>query len=283
MRTASHRSSGGVPTTVVAGSQGNTGNAVGGPNGTTPKTGNGRKHHPNRKGRGGGGAKRASSPSDVVMDEHHEVDAFDNPTELFQWINYGNYSGAAKRVLEYPVEARTWIFSRGDSKKKGSRIKWRYLPLHVVCLQSKPPEQLLRALVFSYPKGATLRDYAGNLPIHYLLNEGCDDTYMIQLLLEVAPDCMNKRDAQNRSLLEIVSEGYRVGKYTRDGMVNVLAVLRQWSMDKEGKGYAPKGSFDLSWMDEQRGDMGGNTDPRRRTLSDHRETLGVSGGPTPSL
>lgn len=203
----------GIPTTVMAADESTAA--------STPRSSN-------RKTR----RKDRSSSSEAI-----EVDAFDNPTELFQWINYGNFSGATKRVLEHPIEAKTWIVSKGEKRHHGKdgRIKWRYLPLHMICMKPNPPEQLLRALMFSYPKAAAERDHAGNLPIHYLLSEGCEDNYAVQLLLEMEPDCMHKRDNKGRSLLEIVSEGYRTGKLTKDAMVNMMAVLRQFTLDQEAK------------------------------------------------
>ena len=169
----------------------------------------------------------------------HDVDAYENPTELFQWINYGNYTGAAQRVLEYPIEARTWIVSRTKKNEKSKtppQIKWRYLPLHLVCLKQNPSEQLLRALLFSFPEATKEYDHDGNLPIHYLLAEGCGHNDLLQLMLEAYPESIHKRDRKDRSPLEIVSEAFRSGKITKDGMVQMLSVLRLWTLEDERSG-----------------------------------------------
>ena len=179
-----------------------------------------------------------------------ECDAYENPTELFQWINYGNYQSAAIHALEHPEEARTWIVSKVDSKK-GRKTKWRYLPLHLVCMKQNSSEDLIRALIFTYPNAAKEKDHDGNLPIQHLLESGGAHTDIIQLLLRSYPESVHKRDRKGRTLLEIVSEGYRSGKISKDSMVNSLAILRQWTLAEEHKG------TNLSQQREVHDDIGG--------------------------
>lgn len=162
-----------------------------------------------------------------------EVDAYENPTELFQWINYGNYQAAAVHALEHPNEVRTWIVSHKRGKKSGEDVKWRYLPLHLVCMKANPSEDLLRAVIYSYPAGASERDHDGNLPFHYLLSEGCANRDILHVLLKAYPESVDKRDKKGRSPLEIVSEGYRAGKLSKEVMVSMLAVLRQWAISED--------------------------------------------------
>jgi ankyrin repeat protein len=130
-----------------------------------------------------------------------DVDAYENPTELFQWINYGNYQSAAAHALEHPSEAKTWIVSRKRGKNGEHTVKWRYLPLHLACMKSNPSEDLLRALIYANPSAARERDYDGNLPIHYLLSEGCDHNQIIEMLLRANPESIDKRDRKGRNLL----------------------------------------------------------------------------------
>mmetsp|Transcript_25374 Transcript_25374/g.38475 ORF Transcript_25374/g.38475 Transcript_25374/m.38475 type:complete len:1113 (+) Transcript_25374:121-3459(+) len=173
-----------------------------------------------------------------IRQEIDEVDAYEEPTELFQWINYGNYEGAILRAKEHPNEVKIWIVSYHDSKAKGwkQEIKWRYLPLHLVCLKgnSSESEELLDALLSSYPKGAKEKDYNSNLPIHNLLSEGCVKLEVIKKLQRAYPESIDVRDGKGRSLLEIVSESYQSGKINKDSMISVLAFLRQWAI-KEGQ------------------------------------------------
>ncbi|KAI2506787.1 hypothetical protein MHU86_7682 [Fragilaria crotonensis] len=183
-----------------------------------------------------GNTKGVKTPGDG--DAHHrsksgEVDAYENPTELFQWINYGNYQSAAAHAVEHPAEVKTWIVSRKSGKNGELIIKWRYLPLHLACMKSNPSEDLLRALIVSYPTASRERDYDGNLPIHYLLSEGCENKNILEMLLKANPESIGKRDRKGRSLIEIVSEGFRSGKLKKETMVNILAILRQWSISED--------------------------------------------------
>ena len=216
----------------------------------TPRTGN-RKSTSKRSSGGGGNeqvdnaAAAAAAYGESIKKNSGEVDAYDNPTELFQWINYGNYQAAAVHALEHPSEVKTWIVSQKRGKKGEQQqtiIKWRYLPLHLACMKSNPSEDLLRALIYSYPAATRERDHDMNLPIHYLLSEGCDHSDIIQMLLKAYPESIDKRDRKGRSLLEIVSEGYRAGKLKKDTMVNMLAILRQWTIRDDNRSVA-SGNF----------------------------------------
>ena len=169
-----------------------------------------------------------------TKNRREEVDAYENPTELFQWINYGNYQSAAIHVLEYPEEASTWIVSRSKDRKETT--KWRYLPLHLVCMKPNPSPDLVRALLFTYQSGARQRDYDGNLPIHYLLQEGNEHVDVLKMLLKAYPSGIQKRDRKGRSALEIVSDAYRDRKIEKNAMVAVLDVLRQFDGTDESSG-----------------------------------------------
>jgi chromosome segregation ATPase len=100
-------------------------------------------------------------------------------------------------------------------------------------MKSNPSEELLRALILSYPSASRERDFDGNLPIHYLLSEGCENKNIIDMLLNANPESIGKRDRKGRSLIELVSEGFRSGKLKKDTMVNILALLRQWSINED--------------------------------------------------
>jgi len=187
--------------------------------------------------------KKSSNKKKQHRKKSDEVDAYDNPTELFQWINYGNYEGAILRAEKYPHEVKTWIVSSHASKVEEweQEIKWRYLPLHLVCLKSSLSEeqlddvlqkQLLDALIIAYPKGAKERDYHGNLPIHHLLSEGCESLEWIEKLLRAYPESIDVRDGKGRSVFEIISDCYQKGGIKKESMINMLAFLRQWAIGK---------------------------------------------------
>ena len=116
-----------------------------------------------------------------------EVDAYENPTELFQNINNGDIEKAIEIAACFPEEIQTWVSSRGFEDGEGSDviIRWRYLPLHLVCLNPKPSKRMIGLFLSSFPKGAKLRDHNGNLPIHYIFSEGCcDDTEILDMMVD---------------------------------------------------------------------------------------------------
>ena len=115
----------------------------------------------------------------------NEVDAVRNPTEVFQRINSGDWEGALDAVRRNPQEARIWI-SRRTSDNDG--LVWQYLPLHLICLQHRPPIELLQALLQIYPQAASLpTPHDGNLPIHYVCESGCEDENVFTALLDSFP------------------------------------------------------------------------------------------------
>ncbi|KAL3826684.1 hypothetical protein ACHAXA_001207 [Cyclostephanos tholiformis] len=124
----------------------------------------------------------------------YEVDAVSNPTEVFQRINRGDWEGALDAVRCNPAEARIWICRKCDD----DGLVWQYLPLHLICLQRRPPFELLHALLQLYPQAASLpTPHDGNLPIHYVCESGCEDENVFTALLTSFPqslDVKNKKD-----------------------------------------------------------------------------------------
>jgi len=129
----------------------------------------------------------------------NEVDAVRNPTEVFQRINSGNWEGALDAVRRNPQEARIWI-SRRTSDNDG--LVWQYLPLHLICLQHRPPLELLQALLQLYPQAASLpTPHDGNLPIHYVCESGCEDENIFTALLESFPKGLEGKNTMDKTPL----------------------------------------------------------------------------------
>ena len=163
-----------------------------------------------------------------------EADAYLNPTHLFSLINNGDStSSIVQHSLKSPEEVQTWIVGRKESKKKckssaemnegrddgganrncienknkeADDVMWRYLPIHLVCLQQHPRKELLLVMRDVFPKGLKMRDHHGNLPIHYLLSEGCDDVQLLDIALDEEYKCLNKKDGDGRHLLDIIAQ-----------------------------------------------------------------------------
>lgn len=130
-----------------------------------------------------------------------EVDAIENPTELFQRINSGDWDGALLTLYKAKSEASVWV-SRWS--KRNNKIAWKYLPLHLVCLHQKPPWPLLQALLEANPQAASAQtQHDGNLPIHYICESGCDDVNVLGALIAAFPKCMSVMNGNNKTPLMI--------------------------------------------------------------------------------
>lgn len=168
----------------------------------------------------------------------NEVDYYHNPTELFRWINYRRWDGAKKRVEAHPEEASVWISSRND----GNSIRWRSLPLHLVCMQSyvkhcihnehneksnehyhlsdeeveyhnqslKDVDSLIDELLRVYPKAIQEKDHNGMLPLHVCINRINDintpNDAVIMYLIISYPSGVYIRDNYGRTPLDILRQ-----------------------------------------------------------------------------
>ena len=136
-----------------------------------------------------------------MVSDQREVDAVENPTELFQRINSGDWDGALLALNRDPVEASTWVLRLS---KYSNKINWKYLPLHLVCLHQSPPWPLLQALLEVYPKAvSTPTQHDGNLPIHYVCESGCNDMNVLKALITAFPNCMLAKNGKNKTPLMI--------------------------------------------------------------------------------
>jgi len=129
----------------------------------------------------------------------NEVDAVGNPTELFRRINSGDWEGALNAVKTNPVEASIWVSRR---KNNDGGLAWKYLPLHLICLQQRPPLELFLALLQFYPQAASLSTpHDGNLPIHYVCESGCDDEHVFGALLASFPKSLEIKNNKDKTPL----------------------------------------------------------------------------------
>ncbi len=142
-----------------------------------------------------------------------EADAYENPTKLFQLINnMASPDVIIQHALDFPEEVKTWIVSRRNTSTSnngnGNKVLWRYLPLHLICLQQHPEKDVLVVMRDIYPEGLKLRDHHGNLPIHYLLTESFSESKF--MLIDVALDdeckCLSKKDGEGRSVIDIIRQ-----------------------------------------------------------------------------
>ena len=137
-----------------------------------------------------------------------EVDAYINPTHLFTCIDNGEIISAVSRALDFPNEVETWIVSRTrhSSRDEVVEVKWKYLPLHLACLQSNPSHELIVTLLQVHPQGAKVRDYHGHLPFHYLLSEGSENLNTVKAVFNANRKALLKSNGSGMSPQEIVQK-----------------------------------------------------------------------------
>ena len=143
-------------------------------------------------------------------------------SQLFALISNGESPNSIiQHAFNFPEEVGTWIVSRKESNSANEDLKdgdvhrdmlketdvtWKYLPIHLVCLQRDPSKELLLVMRDVFPKGLKMRDYQGNLPIHYLLVEGCEDEEILDIATDDKYACLFKKDGEGRQMLEIIAQ-----------------------------------------------------------------------------
>jgi len=141
----------------------------------------------------------STAPNSHRIKTSGEVDAVRSPTDVFKSINSGDWDGALDALRCNPVEASVWV-SRRNSNNDG--LVWKYLPLHLICLQRHPPLELLQVLLQIYPLAASLpTPHDGNLPIHYVCESGCEDESVFAALLASFPQSLEGKNHKDKTPL----------------------------------------------------------------------------------
>ena len=141
----------------------------------------------------------STAPNSHSIKTSGEVDAVRSPTDVFKSINSGDWDGALDALRCNPVEASVWV-SRRNSNNDG--LVWKYLPLHLICLQRHPPLELLQVLLQVYPQAASLpTPHDGNLPIHYVCESGCEDESVFAALLASFPQSLEGKNHKDKTPL----------------------------------------------------------------------------------
>jgi hypothetical protein len=183
---------------------------------------------------------QSDAPAVVQNTNEKEVDYYNNPTELFRWINYRRWDGARARVNTNPEESSIWVVSRHSTD---GRTLWRQLPIHLVCMQSgiklilennekrdtsetsqrssdtnksdpnahlKQVEDLVEELLEAYPDCTRQQDDQGMLPLHSCLNavnaSTAPNEKVLFLLTLANATALQVRDVYGRTPIDILKE-----------------------------------------------------------------------------
>jgi hypothetical protein len=163
---------------------------------------------------------------------YNEADAYKSPTRLFTLINNGESPiSVIQHAFNFPQEVGTWIISRKNSKEEdqsptnktsnnSNDVVWKYLPIHLVCLQKNPNKELLLVMQDIFPEGLKMRDYQGNLPIHYLLLEGCEEEEILDIVADDDYACLHEKDGEGRHMIDIILQS--------NASENCKKVMKRW-------------------------------------------------------
>lgn len=169
---------------------------------------------------------RSVAQSMVVQETTNEVD-YENRTVLFRLLMKKDWEAASARAESFPEEASTWIAT------KGFNGALRFLPLHKACVL-QPPDEVIEALVASYPNGAKSQDQDGWLPIHCACFYGAK-TSIIKVLLDANPRGSQLKDDEGRLPLH-----YACLKGASQKVVDLLLeTFIKGAMSKDDEGRLP--------------------------------------------
>ena len=222
--------------------------------------------------------KQQPKPPTAAFEER-QVDAYENPTVVFQCINYGDWDGAADRASSHPKEAATWIVRhetspttqstptdrgrKGKTEDNEEKIKWRYLPLHLACLQRNPSLRLVKQLLAVFPSAASRCDHDGNLPLHLVCNSsGGKNQGIVQLLVDAYPKGSRKKNSKRRTSADVLRRKVKDGTFSSSDAKAAMAILAEGEKTKQKKQRQKDDAVELR---DESNDSGG----RRRGAAAH--------------
>jgi D-Tyr-tRNAtyr deacylase len=151
-------------------------------------------------------------PADTSLGKF-ECDYDSNPTDIFMNLQKKEWDSAAKRSIDHPTEARTWV----SRKEKHGKLRWRLLPIHAAII-FKAPEKVVENLLAAYPKGAQSKDDQGMLPLHLAFRHGSTEG-TVNLLLVAFPQSVEVKDRKGRIPLVLAQAS---ASPNRDAFVRAL-------------------------------------------------------------
>jgi len=122
-----------------------------------------------------------------------------NPTVLYALVQKKLWKETIARAKCHPEEARSFILRR----EKDGRVRWRLLPLHAAIV-FKAPEDVIEALLNSFPNAAKAKDDQGMLPLHLAFRNGAS-AEIVNMLLLAFPDSVEIPDRKGRVPLALAN------------------------------------------------------------------------------
>jgi hypothetical protein len=129
----------------------------------------------------------------VVKDSTLECDFDKSPTDLYLCLMRKDWSGAIRRCVQRPDEAKTWIYR----KEPAGTLRWKLLPIHAAVIFNAPVP-VIDSLLHSFAEGASYKDDQGMVPLHLAIRMNSDHS-VVEKLVAAQPESVKAQDRKGRT------------------------------------------------------------------------------------
>jgi hypothetical protein len=130
---------------------------------------------------------------ETIAESTLECDFDKNPTDLYLALMRKDWSGVIRRCVQYPDEAKTWIYR----KEASGAIRWKLLPIHAGIIFNAPVP-VIDALLHAHLYGADCKDDQGMVPLHLAIRMNSDHT-IVEKLVSARPNSVKAQDRKGRT------------------------------------------------------------------------------------
>jgi hypothetical protein len=122
-----------------------------------------------------------------------DCDCDKSPTDLYLCLMRMDWSGAIRRCVRRPDEAKTWIYR----KEPAGTLRWKLLPIHAAVIFNAPVP-VIDSLLHSFAEGASYKDDQGMVPLHLAIQMNSDHS-VVEKLVAALPESVKAQDRKGRT------------------------------------------------------------------------------------
>lgn len=138
----------------------------------------------------------ATTKDDIKTKKYKIVEASPKGKILYRLIKEKKWNDIDLEECE--SETKEWI----EEKNEDQSSRWKSLLIHLVC-ELKPPAKVVTEFLRCYPKSVSVKNSAGDLPIHIACREGASNEVIEELLLGDGYEAAKVVDCEGRLPLHI--------------------------------------------------------------------------------
>uniref|UniRef100_A0A7S4QSZ7 Uncharacterized protein n=1 Tax=Ditylum brightwellii TaxID=49249 RepID=A0A7S4QSZ7_9STRA len=135
--------------------------------------------------------------------ESTAVISWDGPTELYTFIENGQWDASMARLQKAPLEARQYMVRTFNDE-----ITMFRLPIHEAC-NHNPSVDIIVALTEAYRDGVEKEDLNGRLPLHRACISGASLDVVLNLV-HAYPEGLNAKDKWGKTPRDCLKDGQNV-------------------------------------------------------------------------